>query len=168
VHHDALAKGKENTDGLILNIDGLIVRLSGDERILEKGKNDTRVGVTETNVHTNDYSTVRPFAPAFMSHCLEQAKVENCPQTSQIEKIWKKMHDLVHETVLEPAMHTAIQAALLLYASDLFTGIGMGEKERGLAHRAHLRGLRVAVRGFDPRPYGSEPHGASPVLMPKH
>ena len=115
MHHDALAKERKNADGLILNIDGLIVRLSGDERILEKGKNDTRVGVTETNVHTNDYSAVRPFAPAFMSHCLEQAKVENYTQTSQIEKIWKKMHETMYETVMEPAMrrrkHGAFQIA---------------------------------------------------------
>ena len=168
MHHVALAKEKENADGLILNIDGLTVRLSGDERTLEKGKNDTRVGVTVTNVRTNDDSTVRLFAPAFMNYCLEQAKVEHYTQTSQIEKIGKKMHESMYETVMEPAMYVVIQAVLSLYPSDLFTGIELDGKERGLVHRAHLRGLRVAARGPAPRPCGPRPNGASPVLLPKH
>ena len=128
---DFLAEGRKN-------IDGLFVRLFGDEQTLGKGENGTSVGDTETNAKIDDDSTIRLFDLAFTDFCPEQVKVEHYTQTSQIEKIGKKMHEYMYETVMEPAMHVVIQAVLLLYASDLYTGIGMDRKERGLAHRAHL------------------------------
>ena len=55
-------------------------------------------------MNAHDDSIVRLLAPAFPDHCLEQAKAEHYPQTSQIEKIWKEMHETMYETVMEPAM----------------------------------------------------------------
>ena len=104
-----LAKEKENAGGLI-------VRLLGDEQTLEKGENGKSVGDSTTNVNAYDDSSVRLLAPAFPGYCLEQAKAEHYTQTSQIEKIWKKMHDTMYETFMEPAMHIPIQAVLSFIA----------------------------------------------------
>ena len=53
------------------NIDGLIVRLLGDEQTLEKGENDKSVGDSKTNANAYDDSIVRLLALAFPDYCLE-------------------------------------------------------------------------------------------------
>ena len=114
----------------------------GDEQTLEKGKNDRRVGDTETNVKTNDDSTVRLFALAFTDFCPEQVKVEHYTQTSQIVKIWKEMHEILYETVMEPAMHVVIQAVLLLYPFRPLHRDRVGRK--GTGSRTPCSSTRVA------------------------
>ena len=83
---------------------------------------------------TNDVYSVRLFALAFADRCLEPVKVKPYAQTAQIKKIRKKMHEIMYETVAEPAMHVIVQARLLLYASELFRGIVMHEKENEGSH----------------------------------
>ena len=109
----------------------------------------------------NDGYTGRLFALAFTDRCLEQVKVKHYARTAQVKKIRTMMHEIMYETVAEPAMRVVVQAGLSLYASDLFTGIVMGKRKRCLAHRAHLRELLVAERVPAPRPCGPRPHGAS-------
>ncbi len=120
---DVFAKEKENIGGM--------VDVLGEGQTQEKGKNGKCIGDTKTNVKTNVDYVVRLFALAFTDRCLEQVKVNHYARTAQIKKIRKKMHEIMYETVTEPAMTVVIQAVLSLYASDLFAGIVMYEKETG-------------------------------------
>ena len=106
-----------------------MMHVLGKGQILEKGKNGKGIDDTKTNVETNDAYNVRLSALAFTDRCLEPVKVKPYAQTAQIKKIRKKMHEIMYETVAEPSMHVLVQAGLLLYASELFRGIVMHEKE---------------------------------------